>query len=70
MTRDRAAQLTGAGLATLLLVLLAAVDWAIPGATVVLAPLFALAPLAACAVLPARFTLGFAVAWALSLTST
>ena len=62
MTRDRAAQLTGAGLATLLLVLLAAVDWAIPGATVVLAPLFALAPLAACAVLPARFTLGFAVA--------
>ena len=62
MTRDRAAQVTGAGLATLLLVVLAAIDWAIPGAVVVLAPLFALAPLAACAVLPARSTLAFAAA--------
>jgi serine phosphatase RsbU (regulator of sigma subunit) len=62
MTTDRAAQITGAGLATLWLVVLAAVDWAIPGATVVLAALYALAPLAACAVLSARSTLGFGVA--------
>jgi len=62
VSRDKVAQVTGAGFATALLVVLALVDWAIPGSNVVLTPLFALAPLAACAMLPTRFTLGFAVA--------
>lgn len=62
MSRDRAAQLTGAGFAAVLLVALTVVDVAVPGSTVVLSPLFALAPLAACAVLRARYTAGFAVA--------
>jgi hypothetical protein len=56
VSSDRSAQALGAGLAALWLVVLASVDVALPGATVVLAPLFALAPLIACAVLPARST--------------
>jgi phosphoserine phosphatase RsbU/P len=62
MSGDRSAQALGAGLATLWLVVLVAVDLAIPGATVVLSPLFALAPLIACAVLPARATAAVAAA--------
>lgn len=55
-------QLVGAGLAALCLVVLVVADVLIPGGRVVLVPLFALAPLIACAVLPASVTAGFAVA--------
>jgi phosphoserine phosphatase RsbU/P len=60
MAGDRAAQLLGAGLTTLWLVALVVIDIAIPGGTVVLAPLFALAPLIACAVLSPLATATFA----------
>ena len=56
MSSDRSAQALGGGLAAFWMVALVAVDLAIPGTTVVLSPLFALAPLIACAVLPARAT--------------
>jgi serine phosphatase RsbU (regulator of sigma subunit) len=56
MRNDRSAQALGGGFAVLWLVALIAVDLAIPGTTVVLSPLFAVAPLIACAVLPARAT--------------
>lgn len=59
MTTDRA-QLVGAALAALWLVVLAVVDLAIPGGRVILTPLFALSPLIACAVLPASVTAAFA----------
>ena len=62
MSSDRSAQLVGAGLAALWLVALVIIDLAIPGTAVVLSPLFALAPLIACAVLPARATAAVAVA--------
>ena len=62
MNSDRAAQILGAGLAALWLVALVAVDLAIPGVTVALSPLFALAPLIACAVLPATATAAVAAA--------
>ncbi|MGZ4504410.1 MAG: PP2C family protein-serine/threonine phosphatase [Nocardioidaceae bacterium] len=61
MSRDRAAQLIGVGLATLVLVVLVVIDLLIPR-TIVLAGLFALAPLIACAVLSARATAVFALA--------
>jgi phosphoserine phosphatase RsbU/P len=51
MTRDRT-QVIGAGLALLVLVLLVVADAMIPGDEVVLTPLFTLAPLIACAVVP------------------
>jgi serine phosphatase RsbU (regulator of sigma subunit) len=50
------------GLATLWLVVLVALDLAVTGLSFVLAPLFALSPLIACAVLPARVTSVFAFA--------
>ena len=62
MSSDRSAQLLGAGLAALWLVVLVIIDLAIPGTAVALSPLFALAPLIACAVLPARATAAVAVA--------
>ena len=62
MSSDRSAQLVGAGLAALWLVALVIIDLAIPGTAVALSPLFALAPLIACAVLPARATAAVAVA--------
>ncbi|HET7534176.1 MAG TPA: PP2C family protein-serine/threonine phosphatase [Nocardioidaceae bacterium] len=61
MTSERAPQVLGAGLAALCLVTLVVIDIAIPGAEVVLVPLFALSPLIACAVLSARTTAAFAV---------
>ncbi len=60
MTSERAAQALGAGLAAACLVALIVIDVAIPGAKVVLVPLFALAPLIACAALSARTTAAFA----------
>jgi phosphoserine phosphatase RsbU/P len=62
MTSERAPQVLGAGLATLCLVALVVIDLVIPRAEVVLVPLFALAPLIACAVLSARTTGAFAAA--------
>jgi hypothetical protein len=62
MSNDRSAQALGGGLAALWLAALIAVDLAIPGTTVVLSPLFALAPLIACAVLPAQATAAVAAA--------
>src|SRR5512145_435775 len=62
MTSERAPQALGAGLATLCLVTLVVIDVAVPGARIVLSPLFALAPLIACAVLSARTTAAFAAA--------
>lgn len=62
MRNDRSAQALGGGLAGLWLLALIAVDLAIPGTTVVLSPLFAVAPLIACAVLPARATAAVAAA--------
>jgi serine phosphatase RsbU (regulator of sigma subunit) len=56
MSSDRSAQAIGAGLATLWLVAVIAVDVAIPGTEIVLSPLLALAPLIACSVLSARAT--------------
>ena len=56
MNSDRSAQILGASLAALWLVVLVTVDLATPGTAVVLSPLFALAPLIACTVLPARAT--------------
>ena len=61
MLRDRGA-LVGASLAAAWLVGTVVADLATRGAEVVLAPLFALSPLIACAVLPARLTGVFAVA--------
>jgi len=55
MTRDRT-QVFGAALALLVLVLLVALDAAIPPDVVVLTALFGLPPLIACAVVPARGT--------------
>ena len=60
MTSERAARVLGAGLAAACLVALIVIDVAIPGAKVVLVPLFALAPLIACAALSARTTAAFA----------
>lgn len=62
MISDRSAQALGGGLAAFWMVALVAVDLAIPGTTVVLSPLFALAPLIACAVLPAQATAAVAAA--------
>lgn len=62
MTRDHTTQVIGAGLAAASLVVLVVLDLAIPGSGVFLASLFALAPLIACAVLPASATGAFAVA--------
>ena len=61
MPKDRAARLIGVGLAALVLVVLVLLDLAIPR-SIVLAGLFALAPLVACAVLSARATAMFAMA--------
>jgi sigma-B regulation protein RsbU (phosphoserine phosphatase) len=61
MTRDRRAQVIGTGAATLWLAAVVVVDLA-TGSTIVLAALFALGPLIACAVLSARATTVFAVA--------
>jgi sigma-B regulation protein RsbU (phosphoserine phosphatase) len=52
----------GATLATLTLLVLVLLDILITDAAIALSPLFALAPLMACAVLPATRTAGFAVA--------
>lgn len=60
MTRDRAIQLAGAGLAALLLVLLVALDVAVDDPDVSLVPLFALPPLIVCAVLPVLRTAAIA----------
>lgn len=51
----------GVTLATTTLLGLVLIDIVSPGATIVFSPLFALSPLVACAVLPARQTAGFAV---------
>jgi len=59
---DGTAQLIGAAAASLWLVALLVLDIATAGATFVLAPLFALAPIIASAVLPARTTALFALA--------
>lgn len=56
MTTNRRAVTIGAALAALWLGTLVAVDLAVPGQNVELASLFALAPLIACTVLPARPT--------------
>ena len=56
MLKDRGGLVVGASLATAWLVVAVAADFATRGAEVVLAPLFALSPLIACAVLPARQT--------------
>lgn len=60
MLKDRGALAVGASLATVWLVGAVAADYATRGADVVLAPLFALSPLIACAVLSARQTGVFA----------
>ena len=57
MTRDRG-PLLGAGLALVVLLLLVTIDLSIPPEYAVLASLFGLAPLIACAVVPARATAG------------
>jgi serine phosphatase RsbU (regulator of sigma subunit) len=70
MTSERAPLVLGAGLATLCLVTMVVIDVAIPRDSVVLVPLFALAPLIACAVLSARTTAAFgAAAVALAVAS-
>lgn len=56
------ANTAGAGLAALTLVVLVLLDVATPDSTIALAPLFALSPLIACAVLPATRTAAFAAA--------
>ena len=61
MTAGRTGRILGATVASVWLVVLVLVDVALPH-TVVLAALFAMAPLIACAVLPAAATAGFAVA--------
>jgi sigma-B regulation protein RsbU (phosphoserine phosphatase) len=61
MTSDRAVRLIGAGLAAAWLVVVVIVDVSSPGHVVVFAPLFAVAPLIACAVLAAQGTAAFAV---------
>lgn len=68
MFRGRSALVVGATLATAWLVATVGIDFATRGADFVLAPLFALSPLIACAVMPARTTSIFAVA-ALVLTA-
>jgi phosphoserine phosphatase RsbU/P len=60
----------GAGLAGVTLVALVILDIATPASTVVMAPLFALSPLIACAVLPAAPTAGFALAAFLSAVAS
>jgi hypothetical protein len=62
MMSDRAAQTLGAALATVWLLVFVVLDIATAGAPFVLTPLFALSPLIACAVLPARPTALFAAA--------
>ena len=62
MTRTRANAQLGAGLAVLCLVVLVVIDVLVAGRSVSFAALFVLAPLVACAVLPARPTAGFALA--------
>ncbi|QWZ10020.1 serine/threonine-protein phosphatase [Nocardioides panacis] len=62
MRSDRFAPAVGAGLATFWLAVLVILDVAVDGSSVVLSPLFALAPLIACAVLPVRTTAVFAAA--------
>ena len=66
MTGDRATRAVGVGLATVLLVVIAVVDVLVDD-PVVLSPLFALAPLVACAVLPAPATAVYGLA-AVALT--
>ena len=66
MFRDRRGLVVGTSLATGWLVVVVAADFASREADVVLAPLFALSPLIACALLPARTTAVFAVAAVLS----
>ena len=66
MTGDRATRAVGVGLATVLLVVIAVVDVLVDD-PVVFAPLFALAPLVACAVLRAPATAVYALA-AVALT--
>lgn len=61
MLRGRGAFVVGAALATAWLLGTVAVDFATRGSEVVLAPLFALSPLIACALLPARLTSAFAL---------
>jgi phosphoserine phosphatase RsbU/P len=69
MLRTRANEL-GAGLAAISLILLVLVDVAARNAGVALAPLFALSPLIACAVLPAVNTAVFGVAAILSAAAS
>jgi phosphoserine phosphatase RsbU/P len=59
MTRDRT-QIVGAGLALLVLVLLVLLDASVPPQYAILTGLFGLAPLIACAVVPAAGTAGIA----------
>jgi phosphoserine phosphatase RsbU/P len=66
MTGDRATRAVGVGLATVLLVVIAVVDVLVDD-PVVLSPLFSLAPLVACAVLPAPATAVYGLA-AVALT--
>jgi sigma-B regulation protein RsbU (phosphoserine phosphatase) len=61
MTRDRT-QLIGAAVAYVVLVVLVVLDLAVPADTAVLTSLFGIAPLIACAVVPARGTAMIAVA--------
>ena len=61
MTRDRT-QLVGAALALLVLALLVVLDLSIPPDYAILTPMFGLAPLIACAVVPARGTAAVAIA--------
>lgn len=70
MVRDRGALVAGAAAATLWLLGSVTADVWVSGSLIVLAPLFALSPLIACAVLPARATAVFAlVAVALTVAS-
>lgn len=71
VAKDLSASLVGAVLATVWLVSLTVVDVLAPGHTIVLTPLFGLAPLIACAVLTALPTAGFgAAAVALAVASS
>ncbi len=70
MFRDRGGLVVGAALASAWLVVAVVVDFTTRESDVVLAPLFALSPLIACAVLPARTTGVFAVAAVLVTTAS
>jgi hypothetical protein len=61
MLRDRGAPTVGASLAAAWLLTTVAVDFAVRAGGISIAPLFALSPLIACAVLPARRTAVFSV---------